>query len=542
MKHLASMIVLAAWLQASALAQAPASQPATQPASQPAEKKVDFSKLYTISKETTWVTGNVPLTEDGRVNYVEWLRRHYSKGITHDNNAAVLIVEALGPKVFNEAVRAESLKQLGFEEDFETPGWTSLEDYIKANLTPDDTGLAVEDIAEEQLDRAMEGPWTKKDCPYIFGWLEENATALDKLIEASKRSRCYFPVVAGDNPSTVLAAGFPALNILRNACRALVARAMLKVHLNEDDIAWVDLIAISRLARLVSQGRSLIEHLVAMSMATTAAEGQRDFFQCVKADSQQCLAWLKDIQSFPPRCDVVSTIDIEYRTASLDAVMTVMRASVVDVGVKAKPDLFDWDRMLRKFNDSADLNVKSLRATQSQAKTDAAREIDELFEWIEEKRLEGASSGGDILNASVNKLRFAMMTPDQKRNEMTDRVTATLLSVIFPSVGRSVALSLACDSYEDLALLVAALETYKAKEGKYPAELGDLVKAGLLKELPKDPFSKEATADYIYKPTENGYVLYGLGKDADDDGGAEGGFTYEGDIVFSRDQKALEKD
>ncbi len=528
MTRFAQAILLQTLLSTVAIAQPVASQPADSPAT----REVDFSKLYTVSKDTTWVTGDIPLTEDGRVNYVEWMRQHYSKGVTRDNNAAVVIVEALGPEIFDEAVREESLRQLGFEKDFDAPGWTRLEGYIDANRMPADEGLDVEELAEGKFERAMDGPWQKDDCPYVFGWLKKNAAALDKLVAASKRSHFYFPIVADDDPPTVLAAGIPSLYSIREASKALVARAMLHVHSGNHDAAWADLIAIHRLARLLAHDRSLISHLVAISMSTVGSEGQRDFLQGIKADSQQYQSWLKDLQAVEPRADIVSTMDIDNRIGTLDIVMTVMRASAVETGVKARADLFDWNRMLRKINDTTDLTVKGMRSRGPKVNAEIAHEKEQLFEWIEKYRIEDASRAGDILNSSVEKFRFSMMTPEQKKKEMTDRVTATLLSIVYPSVDRSVALGLACDSYEDLALLVAALETFKAKEGKYPADLDAMVKAKLLKELPTDPFSKDAAGSYIYKATEDGYVLYGRGMDGDDDGGKE---TDDGnDIVYSR--------
>src|SRR5438552_3526184 len=50
----------------------------------------------TISKGTTRITE--PLTPDGYPDYLEWLNRKYSKGVTPDNNAVVLLWRIVGPR------------------------------------------------------------------------------------------------------------------------------------------------------------------------------------------------------------------------------------------------------------------------------------------------------------------------------------------------------------------------------------------------------------------------------------------------------------
>ncbi|MCH7989760.1 MAG: hypothetical protein IID46_11520, partial [Planctomycetes bacterium] len=50
----------------------------------------------TISKETTYLTE--PLAKDGYINYERALNEQLSKGVTPENNAAVLFLRAYGPR------------------------------------------------------------------------------------------------------------------------------------------------------------------------------------------------------------------------------------------------------------------------------------------------------------------------------------------------------------------------------------------------------------------------------------------------------------
>ena len=51
---------------------------------------------FTVGTETTYVTG--PLDKQGYVDYVAALNERLREGITPENNANVLIWQALGPR------------------------------------------------------------------------------------------------------------------------------------------------------------------------------------------------------------------------------------------------------------------------------------------------------------------------------------------------------------------------------------------------------------------------------------------------------------
>ena len=68
---------------------------------------------FTISKEITVITA--PLRPDGFPDYLAALNERYGKGVTPDNNAAVLIWRAVGPKDVKEELRPEFFRRLGIE-------------------------------------------------------------------------------------------------------------------------------------------------------------------------------------------------------------------------------------------------------------------------------------------------------------------------------------------------------------------------------------------------------------------------------------------
>ncbi len=65
----------------------------------------------TVSKETTYLTG--PLRPDGTVDYLAAVNEHCSQGVTPENNAAVPLLQAIGPKEVPEQGREQFFKMLG---------------------------------------------------------------------------------------------------------------------------------------------------------------------------------------------------------------------------------------------------------------------------------------------------------------------------------------------------------------------------------------------------------------------------------------------
>ena len=84
-------------------------KPGERPAKPPKRRTVPF----TISKETTGITK--PLRPDGYVDYVKALNQAMSKGVTPKNNAAVLIVRAIGPRADGEPIPERFFKELGID-------------------------------------------------------------------------------------------------------------------------------------------------------------------------------------------------------------------------------------------------------------------------------------------------------------------------------------------------------------------------------------------------------------------------------------------
>jgi cytochrome c biogenesis protein CcmG/thiol:disulfide interchange protein DsbE len=103
---------------------------------------------------------------------------------------------------------------------------------------------------------------------------------------------------------------------------------------------------------------------------------------------------------------------------------------------------------------------------------------------------------------------------------------------IAPAIAQSAAIEYLSRAEIQALITTLSIRRYNSDKNGYPATLSQLIMAGYLKELPKDPFSDKPL---VYKRTQQGFTLYSLGGDFDDDGGrhSKSGYSEEGgDHVF----------
>ena len=126
------------------------------------EKKKETEKKgrgkFTISKETTHVTG--PVDEDGYIDYAAALNELLKHGVTPENNANVLIWQALGPhrKPWPDP-SPDFFKEMGIQAPPEKGNYFIDEDHFRRerlNIEVDSDGFRE---FYGRLDRIRERPW-----------------------------------------------------------------------------------------------------------------------------------------------------------------------------------------------------------------------------------------------------------------------------------------------------------------------------------------------------------------------------------------------
>jgi hypothetical protein len=126
-------------------------------------------------------------------------------------------------------------------------------------------------------------------------------------------------------------------------------------------------------------------------------------------------------------------------------------------------------------------------------------------------------------------IKLAKMTPYQRHRKdvpsADDILTSLssrkffLLHFIVPAFDRTFEFAFRGKVSHQATLTILALVRWRAEKGEYPASLDQLTAAGLLKDLPMDPWSDKPL---IYRRTGDNFILYSLGPNFQDDGGEPG--------------------
>ncbi len=519
-RELQKSLAAVSFLAIAALAVA-AEPPAKQPkAKTPPRPRV----LVTISKETTYITE--PLTTDGYPDYIAAVNRRGSTGVTPENNAVVPFFRAVGPKMLGQdfrsqvsgmlgialgpgmdvqAYRREYCKMLGIAPLPEEGKYFIDADEYAKTLKPTKPGNHPDDQIWKQLDRAMERPWRAEELPLIAGWLAANRRPLDLLVQASARPRWYSPLVSEGCLLDATWAAVPVPTKLRGSIRALSARAMQRLQDGKIDEAWADLLAVHRLARLVSQGPTVLDSLVAITMDSVTCIEDQILLQRAHLTAAQVAKMRADLAALPPMAKMVDKLDVCERFEVLDSMAVLARGKATLVKelneIAANPAAIDLDAALRTGNHWCDRAVATSRRPAPARQVEAWKEIDADLK----KQIEAAKSWKS----------WAVSLLLDPRPRISEKFSLEMVRSLLPSNGAAINAEDRGNTAFDLTKLAFALAEYRARHGSYPAKLADLVPK-YVAVVPKDIFSGGALH---YKPQADGYLLYSVGPNGIDDGG-----------------------
>ena len=470
----------------------------------------------TLSKKTTYITE--PLRADGSVDYLAAINQRCSEGVTLENNASVLIWQALGPEPHPAATRAKFFELLGIpapskEGDY----FVSLEQYARKKYETDDsTEAATKDqarqaeVIELQFDAAATRPWTRNEFPVLADWLEANEKPLALLIQATHRSHRYDPLVAAPNePNQVMSADLSMAVVSRSLAGALIARSMLRISEGLFTEAWQDLLAAHRLSRLVAEGPMLVEELVGIGINEKACTGEQAFLRYVELSREQATRMLDDLNELLPLGNMVDKLDAGERFTCLDSIFTAAHemSGNAAVGKQIDPYLqklaklsgkskIDWDLIFTNVNSSWDRQTAACRLPTRAMREAAIAEMDDELQ----KKAEDAKSIKQLITAVLD-----------SRRAVSESMADVFLALLLPAA------SAACDAEAratmdfDLTKLAFALAAYRADHTSYPERLADLVPQYIAK-VPDD-IIVGTPLHYVVKG--DGYLLQSVGPDGE---------------------------
>jgi hypothetical protein len=468
-----------------------------------------------ISPQTTGAA--VPLRPDGYPDYLTALNDRMSQGVTPENNAAVLLVRAIGVQELPKELRAEFLKRMGLPPKLQPPSFVAWEKYCKGIPTRAITTTASEqadpfDELLQMIDRGTEGPWRRSEYPHLAKWLETNSAGVEMIVQASKRPRYYAPLVSEGDPPMMASALLPHLNDARQAAMALIARAMLRLGEKQYQTAWDDLIACRRLGLLIRQGPTLVEALVGIAIEEMAIAGQVDFVAAAELTPDQWVALQADCDKLPARAPLADKFDFAERYMSLDLILAIARegpkalqGATTGMGNIDNPLTqialrgVDWNVPLEMANEWMDRIVAVARVEDAEQRAIAAEKLEaDVVAMVAESKDPWGIAGAVL-----------------SRDRASEKVGQVVVSILFPSINAVLHSDGRLQTNADLLRVGLALARFKSKTRDYPQALADLA-PDFLATIPADSFAGTA---FVYKKTAVGYLLYSLGNNQVDEGG-----------------------
>ena len=504
-----------------------------------------FTPTLDISPETTVIVE--PLAADGYPDYLAALNQHSRKNTTPENNAAVLFWQALGPKRIQPSHRKRYFEMLEInplpdDGNYFVPWWDFLGDQFGEDPEPpkDDEKRDV----EEQLDEARRRPWSDEDYPMLASWLDTNADPLEIALSATQRTNCYAPLISDEemlpvsgNLSIVL---LPLTDGAFRLAHALAARALRRLKVGDVDRGWEDLLACYRLSRLIGQGPFLIQELAALNLNEIACEASIAWLHHGRFSVEQLDRFRRDLESLPAMPDPASKLDVAERFAFLDTLIRVVMPG--KFSTKKEQDFwdglltahmkrrisssFEWNDICRAGNDFFDRLVAASNQDDFQSRRSEVTAIFDRAQKIRDKYPslpsgEFVTMRGMYAEFQLVLLQIAKSERDpQKRTQIAGKVLSVMLMPAIDQIDKE---ATKAGVQRDQVRLALALAAYQAEQGEFPERLAALVPKHF-SQLPEDQFTGD---QFRYRRQEDGYHLYSLGPNGQDDAGQEDDVTIE---------------
>lgn len=463
--------------------------------------------ILEVSPDTTFFTE--PLREDGTVDLAAAINQRNGERFGEGTNAAVYIARAfdIGQSTGDRSAEL-TYKALALPWPAEKAPYLPLRVYAEQRGTDDDGAYEF----QRQLDSIVVQPWTSDEHPDLVEWIEANAAAV-QMIEAAASSDYYlWPIAISDEPdATLFDVRYAPLGDIREAAGIHLALALRADSSESTTRKWNHVITVARLGRLIADGNTMVDRLVAASLVSKASETATVLLQ--GGDLSEGLAkWIgQQLAELQPWPDMHLAYTHETRLAGVSAFQSLYRQQLT--GDLSGDDeagrfaLFDVNAALRRADVWYDRVDAAFTQPTFRLRYGALGDVMSDFEKVIETWRDD--------NKALLVLGLTCTPSPVKQRIATDRVYRLVMAITMPDISRAILLD--GNGRVRVALLqtAIALHRYQLQAGRYPESLDALVPE-FLDALPIDLFSDEPL---IYRREGDGFVLYSVGPNFIDDGG-----------------------
>lgn len=484
-------------------------------------RKIDFTPnpRYTVF--------DGPLREDGTIDYVAALNEHLSAGVTHEDNAYralfLLMSRDFDPDApFDRQADFRTICEMLEIADEELAASPTIKGWYDF---ADERGLGWE-IAGDIESLTYDSDYTHEQNRHFVAWLASIDQGLNQLVKAIDRPAYWAPVTARTHehlPGTVQA--LYGLGEMRHFARALQHRLKWSLHLREADKAVTDLIAIYRLAQLVSRGVTLIDSLVAISIDALVI----DTLYPVLRSGQLNAAQLERMATAWGGREPLVPLHETMRFGELAAMMSMFQVMATGQ-VSSRPsfsymedfDATDMDDAIRRIG--IDLNRGAERLGRYVIQQSALLRAPTLSSYRRVSDMREESLLNELENLTEQYIHededgeesVRLNAARMDRAELTDLFVDLIygrMAEALDSTGRTY---FSLEARRQVALAAIALERYRLAHSRYPDSLEDLT-PDYLPAIPVDPIDGQPLRYRV--DADGAAAVYSIFADLKDDGG-----------------------
>jgi hypothetical protein len=361
----------------------------------------------------------------------------------------------------------------------------------------------------------------------IGKWVRQNEAAWQQFVAGSSRPYCYRGYTKGKN-DPLLAVVLPHLATLRDLLAIGIFHSRMQIAQDQTAQALDDCLAVVRAGSHWQGWGTIIEQLVGLAISRAGYEE----ILYIAATEDISAADLKRLQQqllqiYPGDYPLM---DIEgERLVFLDIVQYTFTDGGPGGGhlIPRRLSLIDEIIGGGYMDDMDGFVVGTAMGMIHARRDDTIAKFDRIFDRQIEaakmtpyERCAGKALDDEEILLASSKYRYA------------------LVHIFMPALGRASEVAYRGRSLHEATLTVLGMKCYRQEKGQYPMSLSELVAAGYIEQLPRDPYSDKPL---VYHRIGDDFTLYSLGENFTDDGGKvidEGndrrrwGTDEDGDRVF----------
>lgn len=425
-----------------------------------------------------------PLDENGDVNFIEAVNDYFSEGVTPDNNALNKFLETLDSSGL-EGLRNQFLERVGFDQtNLVKNGLRNFREWLDQE-TQKDAGEIKK--AMRSFEFARVSPWPAGQFQDLERWRVSNEKALAVFVQGLQRERYFHPMVSNFDGPAIMGANLDVVLRIRDAGMFIEVTAMRNLARGDSAQSIVDARNVLRLASLLSQGTSTVEHQFANEFSENAYRIMATICSRKSTSAEQLKAILESFDSMkPPHSTLAESLNVSSRTLVLESFIQSHRPNSPDPLPPFLRMFSEPDESLRVINHWFDEAVETARIEDDKTRT---------------RKIEGMIGDLQELERKVANTRQMASTIRYGRKAAGKTLGQIFLVNMAPNFHGANIKELRVNAAFQLMQMVAVAELYKRKMGSYPQTIDEMKK--MVTPFPKDAFSNN---DYIWR-VQNGILI-----------------------------------